>query len=125
MNKGIPNDQGRYSEFHPVEVVDCWGEHLEGNQKWQDPNLRKKTDSESLVPLFRQPSPEEHLDDQKDARGDGEQVGLEGRESETSKGEGEVTGRWNLFHRDIRLTMMVGYVWVKLTMGICQTIPIR
>jgi hypothetical protein len=77
-------------------MCELHGESLKGDQKWNSPDLAHQSDEETLIEFLGGPGPELELYDKQYAGGDDEEVGVEGRESESSESQGQVVCWWCL-----------------------------
>lgn len=85
------------SDKHDAEdILGPWAgtfwQDCKGDDEWQHVDLAAENHEESVVDLLREPDEQDHLEQEQEVCRDGEQVDLEGRPAELTKGEGEVRG---------------------------------
>jgi len=86
MHIRIPHNQTRQRISHPVRMSKILRQCLKCNQERNSPHLTHETDDEALIQFLGDPGPELELENEEDAGGDDEEVGVECGEAEGLEG---------------------------------------
>lgn len=96
MHIRVSNNQRRECEANPIRMRKGYGQGLQCYEQWDNPYLTHEPYKEPLIDLFRQPGPEEELEDEKNARWDGKQVGVECGEPKGFESKRKIARFWCL-----------------------------